>query len=72
MEDINMSLLKNTGNWGERKDESGCYVDIDRLNEYFAGVATDPNYNRDNVMQGVSQARTNAVLKHCILVTRFL
>ena len=40
-------LLKNTGNWGKRKDKFDCDVDDDRLNEYFAGIATDPNYNRD-------------------------
>ena len=42
---------QKTRNWGERKDEFGCDVDVDRLNEYFAGVATDQNYNRNNVTQ---------------------
>ena len=44
-------FIKNTGNWGEWKDKFGCDVDAERLNEYFAGVATDPNYNRANVIQ---------------------
>ena len=51
------SLRKNTGNWGKWKDKFGCDVDVDQLIEYFAGVATDPNYNRDKAIQCASRPR---------------
>ena len=44
-----------TGNWGAQK-QTVKNLDPDHINDYFAGIATDQNYDRDRVIQGARQA----------------
>ena len=49
------TLLKKTGNWGAQK-QNVTNLDPDHINDYFASIATDQNYNRDRVIQAARQA----------------
>ena len=48
-------MLKKTGNWGAQK-QIVTNLDPDHVNDYFVGIATNSNYNRDSVIQVVQQS----------------
>ena len=42
------AMLKQTGNWGaKRQTVSG--IDINQINDYFADIATNTKYSRDEL-----------------------
>ena len=47
-------MLKKTGNWSAQK-QTVTNLDPDHVNDYFVGIATDSNYNRDSVIQAAQQ-----------------
>ena len=65
------ALLRKTGKWGVNK-QSVSNIDINVINDFFANIATDPNYSRFDVIHTALQppqrpnnfVRRNAT--HCI------
>ena len=44
------ALLRKTGNWGTNK-QSLSNIDVNVINDFFANIATDPNYSHADVIQ---------------------
>ena len=44
------TLLRKTGNWDVNK-QSIANIDVNVINDFFANLATDPNYSRTDVNQ---------------------
>ena len=42
-------------NWDAQK-QTVTLLDLDQVNDYFVGIATDSNYNRDSVIQAAQQS----------------
>ena len=62
------AMLKQTGNWGaKRQTLSG--IDINQINDYFADIATDTKYSRDEVIKAVLQV-SRSVNHHDVNYTR--
>ena len=49
------AMLKETGNWDAQK-QTVTNLDPDQVNDYFVGIATNSNYNRDSVIQAAQQS----------------
>ena len=43
-------MLRKTGNWDANK-QSVSNIDVKVINDFFANIATDPNYSRADVIQ---------------------
>ena len=48
------ALLRKTGNWGVNK-QSVYNIDVNVINDFFANIATDPNYSRSDVIHTALQ-----------------
>ena len=57
------ALLKQTGNWGEKK-QSIPNGDPNLINDHFASIVSDSSYNREAVIKASLQEVHNAA-KHC-------
>ena len=55
-------MLKKTGNWGAQK-QTVTKLDPDQVNDYFVGIATNSNYNRDSVIQAAQQPQAARLAK---------
>ena len=49
------SLLKRTGNWGANK-QTISNIDLNQINDYFANIATELDYDRDKVIKAALRA----------------
>ena len=62
------AMLKQTGNWGaKRQTVSG--IDINHINDYFADIATDTKYSRDEVINAMLQV-SRSVNHHDVNYTK--
>ena len=52
-------LLKHTGNWGANK-QIVSNIDPNQINDYFANIATDPDYDRTAVIKAALWAPHHA------------
>ena len=48
-------LLKHTGNWGANK-QTVSNIDPNQINDYFANIATDPDYDCSAVIKAALRA----------------
>ena len=66
-------MLKKTGNWGTQK-QTVTNRDPDQVNDYFVGIPTNINYNRDSVIQAARQSpsRPTSQIKYTKEITERL
>lgn len=55
------SLLKCTDNWGKRLNLLSECGNAEDINKHFASVATDPNYNKDNIITELTRYISSSV-----------
>lgn len=60
------ALLKETG----IKKQTVTDIDPNQINDYFASLATDPNYSCNNVVKAELQASHRSANRHLINYTR--
>ena len=53
------SLLRHTGNWGVNK-QTVSHIDPNQINDCFANIATDPDYDRSAVIKAALRAPHHA------------
>ena len=52
-------LFKHTGNWGANK-QTVSNIDPTQINDYFANIAADPDYERSAVIKAALEAPQHA------------
>ena len=57
-------LLKSTGNLGSKK-ASDIHLDPDIINDYFAEIATDPMYNKEDVIFASRSRKEYSIVHSC-------
>ena len=57
-------LLKSTGNWASKK-ASNPNLDPDIINDYFDEIATDPMYNKEDVILASRSRKEDSIVQSC-------